>query len=258
MLPWLTRNAKKTYPFGQYLMKRQFLFALYQTPRGKLLQTMEAQYLKRCITVGCKQYQLQIGGLGWETDFIDCSLYQNYVILDGKGIGHERALKINAKAYSLPIQTESMDLVIIPHMLEFDAHRFQTMREINRVLKPGGELVILNFNPISLYVRFQFLWDKKLGESWRAHFITRARMLDWLKLLNFEVLTTVEFGLDRFTINHGKFASVAGAFFSIAYGLKAVKRQYSLIPLTPIKQTNANFATANAGLETNLHKTRIK
>jgi SAM-dependent methyltransferase len=253
MLSWLTENAKKTYPFGQYPMKRQFLFALYQTPRGKLLQTMEAQFLKRCITVGCKQYQLQIGGLNWETDFIDCSLYQNYVILDDKGIGCECALKINAKANSLPIQTESMDLVIIPHMLEFDARRFQTMREINRILKPGGELVILSFNPLSFYVRFQFLWDKKLGESWRAHFIPRARVLDWLKLLNFEVLMTAEFGIDRFSINHGKFASIPGAFFSMAYGLKAVKRQYSLIPLTPVKQTNSNFATANIGLESNLH-----
>lgn len=226
---------------------------MYQTPRGKLLQAMESQYLKRCITVGCKQKQLQIGGLGWEEEFIDCTLYRNYLILDDKGVGVDSAMKVNAKAYSLPIQTESMDLVIIPHMLEFDARRFQTMREINRILKPGGELVVLNFNPLSLYVRFQFLWDKKLSDSWRAHFILRSRMLDWLKLLNFELLTTAEFGLDSFIINHGQF-SAAGAFFSMAYGFKAVKRQYSLIPLTPIKQRKASLATIGAGLESNLPK----
>ncbi len=237
-------------------MKRQFLFALYQTPRGKLLQTMEAQYLKRCLTVGCKQSQLQIGGLEWETDFVDCSLYRNYVIVDGKGMGCASALRVCAKAYSLPIQTESMDLVIIPHMLEFDAQRFQTMREINRVLKPGGELVILCFNPLSLYVRGQFFWDRKLADSWRAHFIPRGRVMDWLKLLNFEVLTTAEFGLDSFSINHGKFGSLSGVFFSMAYGVKAVKRQYSLIPLTPVRQANTNLATANVGLESNLRKVK--
>jgi SAM-dependent methyltransferase len=239
-------------------MKRKFLFALYQTPRGKLLQSMEAKYLKRCITVSCKQNQLQIGGLGWENEFIDCSLYQNYLIVDGKGLGTAAALKVNAKAYSLPIQTESMDLVIIPHMLEFDAHRFRTMREVHRVLKPGGELVILNFSPISVYVRFQFLWDKKFGESWRAHFITRFRVLDWLKLLNFEVLHTAEFGLDAFTITNGEFASIVKSIFSIGYGVKAVKRQYSLIPFEPIKQAKAQFVAANAGLETNIHKTNKK
>ncbi len=233
-------------------MKRNFLFALYQTPRGKLLQTMEAKYLKRCNTTSCKQMQLQIGGLGWEDEFIDCSLYRNYVILDYKNVGTGNALKVNAKAYKLPIQAESMDLVIVPHLLEFDAHRFKTMREIHRVLKPGGELVILSFNPISFYVRLQFLWDKKLGESWHAHFMSRARVLDWLKLLNFELLTTAEFGLDTFTITNGCFASLTGRLFSIAYGLKAVKRQYSLIPLTPVTN-NAKLATAKIAMESRIH-----
>lgn len=236
-------------------MKRKILFALYQTPRGKLLKTMEAKYLKRCITVSCKQKQLQIGGLDWENEFVDCSLYQNYVILDDKGMGNAVALKVNAKAYSLPIQTESMDLVIIPHMMEFDAHRFQTMREVHRVLKPGGELVILSFNAISLYVRFQFLWDKKLGDSWRTHFMSRSRVSDWLKLLNFEVLNTAEFGLDTFVIKQGGFASILNSLFSMAYGVKAVKRQYSFIPLTPVTQSKSKLATANIGLEPNLQNT---
>lgn len=230
-------------------MKREFLFTLYQTPRGKLLQAMEAQYLKRSITSSCKQKQLQIGGLGWETDFIDCSLYQNYIILDGKGLGCDCALKINAKAFNLPIQTESIDMIILPHLLEFDAQRFQTMREINRVLKPGGELIILNFNPFSLTVRSQFLWDRKFADSWRAHFISRTRILDWLKLMNFEVLATVEFGLDTFKITYGVPKLCTSSLFSIAYAIKAVKRQYSLIPLTPVRQEQNSMVTAGIVLE---------
>jgi SAM-dependent methyltransferase len=238
-------------------MKRKFLFALYQTPRGKLLQTMEAKYLKRCITVSCKQNQLQIGGLDWEQDFVDCQLYRNYLILDDKIKGCADAMKVSAKAYSLPIQTESMDLVIIPHLLEFDAQRFRTMREVHRVLKPGGELVILSFNPLSPYVRFQFLWDKKIGESWRAHFVSRARVFDWLKLLNFELINTAEFGLDTFTIFHGQFAPFAKTWFSISYGLKAVKRQYSLIPLTPVTQTKPGLVVANMGLESKSYEMKL-
>ncbi|MGD0960720.1 MAG: methyltransferase domain-containing protein [Methylomonas sp.] len=230
-------------------MKRDFLFTLYQTPRGKLLQSMESLYLKRSITSSCKQRQLQIGGLDWEADFIDCSLYQNYLILDGKGKGCDRALKVNAKAFSLPIMTESMDLVILPHLLEFDAQRFQTMREVNRVLKPGGELIILNFNPYSFSVRCQFIWDKKLADSWRAYFISRARILDWLKLLNFEVMATADFGLDTFKINYSAFKFRSFSLFGMAYGVKAVKRQYSLIPLSPALQDQKNIMPAGIVLE---------
>jgi SAM-dependent methyltransferase len=235
-------------------MKRDFLFALYQTPRGKLLQSMEAQYLKRAITSGCRQYQLQIGGVGWEAEYVDCSLYQNYAILDGKGMGCKSALKINAKAFNLPIRTESIDLVIIPHLLEFDAQRFQTMREVNRVLKPGGELIILNFNPFSLSVRFQFLWDRKLANSWRAHFLPRARILDWLKLMNFDVLASVEFGLDSFVIRNGSYKICRFSLFTMAYGVKAVKRQYSLIPLTPVRQSEKNMLPAGMSMEHQSHQ----
>jgi hypothetical protein len=100
------------------------------------------------------------------------------------------------------------------------------------------------------------LWDKKFGESWRAHFISRSRVQDWLKLLNFEVLHTAEFGLDAFTITNGEFASISKSIFSIGYGLKAVKRQYSLIPFEPVKQAKSQLVVANAGLETNVHKTK--
>jgi hypothetical protein len=215
-------------------MKRKFLFSCYQSPRGKLLQALETDYLTHVITAGCKQTVLQIGALGWENDFIDCSLYERFAIVDTLGEGYEQACKIRARAFSLPIQTASVDLIIVPHLLEFDAQRFQTMREIERILKPEGDLIILSFNPWSLWLRSQYLWDKKLADSWKGHFIPRARIMDWLKLLNFEVKSTAEFGIDSFKLVHGKFSLDKSTLFSSAYAVKAVKRRYTLIPLTPV------------------------
>ncbi|WP_031433702.1 class I SAM-dependent methyltransferase [Methylomarinum vadi] len=235
-------------------MKRKFLFALYQSPRGKLLQTMEGQFLKRSITVSCKQQQLQIGGLGWEEDFIDCSLYRNYCILDLDALGNDKALQVKGKAYTLPIQTESVDLIILPHMLEFDKHRFRTIREIERVLKPGGEIIILNFNPLSFSVRYQYLLDKKLADSWVSHFISRSRVVDWLKLMNFEVLSTAEFYVDTFKIRTGGFQPNFRSLFAIAYGLKAVKRRYKLIPVGSTITQKSRFAAAINGMKFSLKK----
>jgi len=227
-------------------MKRNFLFAWYQTPRGKLLKELEADYLKRSITVSCQQIILQIGGLGWEDEFIDCTLYKNYTVLDAKGLGCDEARKIQAKAYSLPLQSDSVDMIIIPHLLEFDAQRFQTMREVERVLKPEGLFVVLNFNPWSLWVRYQFLWDKKMADSWGGHFISRSRVLDWLKLLNFEVTVSSEFNLDSVSSKRGKLIADRHSFFSTAYAIKAIKRRYNIIPLTPVKNGSARMALINS------------
>ena len=227
-------------------MKRNFLFTWYQTPRGKLLRELEAEYIKKSITVSCQQDILQIGGLGWESEFIDCTLYKSYTVLDAKGFGCDKARKIQAKAYNLPLQTASMDMIIVPHLLEFDTHRFQTMREIERVLKPEGLLVILNFNPWSLWVRYQFLLDKKMADSWGGHFISRARILDWMKLLNFEVSMSSEFNLDSINSKQGKLIKYGHSFFFTAYAIKAIKRRYNIIPLTPIKNTSTKLALINS------------
>jgi len=235
-------------------MKRKFLFSFYQTPQGKLLQIQEKNLLKRSITVSCKQTILQIGSLGWENDFIDGSLYQKYSILDNIENGHAEFVRILAHSFQLPIQSESVDLVLLPHLLEFDTNRFQTMREVERVLKPEGEIIIINFNPFNLWVRMQILWDKKLSDSWRTHFISRSRILDWLKLLNFEVETTYEFTLDSILATPEQFKLGKRTLFSMAYAVRAVKRQYTLIPLTPIKSKPSRLATATSALKSSTHR----
>jgi SAM-dependent methyltransferase len=234
-------------------MKRDFLFAYYQTPRGKLLRDLEVDYLASSIVVSCKQTVLQIGGLGWENEFIDCTLYTNYTILDAKSLGCQGARKIRAKSYHLPLQCDSVDMIILPHILEFDAYRFQTMREVERVLKPEGTVVILSFNPWSVWVRYQYLWDKRLADSWRGHFIRRSRVIDWLKLLNFEVTTVSQFNLDSIKTTHFKMAN-AFSLSATAYGVKAIKRRYNLIPLTPVKNLSPRLALAGSAMTSHPHK----
>jgi ubiquinone/menaquinone biosynthesis C-methylase UbiE len=134
----------------------------------------------------------------------------------------------------------------VPHLLEFDTHRFQTIREVERVLKPEGLLIVLNFNPWSIWVRYQYLWDKKMADSWGGHFISRSRILDWLKLLNFEVTVSSEFNLDSVHSTHVKFITHSHSFSSTAYAIKAIKRRYNLIPLTPVKNGSPLLILVNS------------
>lgn len=89
----------------------------------------------------------------------------------------------------MPFATHSVDLVVLPHVLEFAAEPHQILREVDRILIPEGRLIICGFNPASLWGMRQVLgrvanhpYLPKEGE-----FISLMRLKDWLKLLSMEV-----------------------------------------------------------------------
>jgi SAM-dependent methyltransferase len=89
----------------------------------------------------------------------------------------------------LPFQSQSLDLVVLPHGLEFAAEPHQLLREVERVLIPEGQAIICGFNPASLWGMRQVA-----GRLTGAHFLPQngefigmPRLKDWLKLLNMEV-----------------------------------------------------------------------
>ena len=85
-----------------------------------------------------------------------------------------------------------------------------------------------------------------MADSWGGHFISRSSVLDWLKLLNFEVTVSSEFNLDSVSSKHGKFIAHGHSFFSTAYAVKAIKRRYNIIPLTPVKNGSPRLALVNS------------
>ena len=135
----------------------------------------------------------------------------------------------------LPFASQSLDLVVLPHVLEYAAEPHQVLREVERVLIPEGQLVICGFNPASL-------WGMRhvAGRAARSpylpaagEFISMPRMKDWLKLLNLGV-TRASYGcyapafrselwLDRF-----HFLEPAGQrwwpYFGAVYIVHAIKR----------------------------------
>jgi SAM-dependent methyltransferase len=89
----------------------------------------------------------------------------------------------------LPFASQSLDLVVLPHVLEFSTDPHQVLREVERVLIAEGQLIICGFNPASL-------WGLRQGMGRLARspylpvageFISMPRMKDWLKLLNLGV-----------------------------------------------------------------------
>ena len=92
---------------------------------------------------------------------------------------------LRADGHELPFANDSVDLILLPHVLEFSPAPHQMLREVERVLRPEGQVIITGFNPVSLWgVKRQFGGNQA---PWNSEFISLFRAKDWLKLLNLEV-----------------------------------------------------------------------
>lgn len=96
---------------------------------------------------------------------------------------------------ALPFPNQSLDLVLLPHTLELARDPHDTLREVERVLVPEGRVVIVGFNPASLWGLRQQAghWRQRLGGERPLYLpsagelIAYRRVRDWLRLLGFEV-----------------------------------------------------------------------
>ncbi len=90
----------------------------------------------------------------------------------------------------LPFASQSLDLVVMPHTLEVGGDPYACLREADRVLVAGGQVVISGFNALSLWGARQLL-ARIGGEGYlpqSGELISPRRVRDWLRLLSFEVV----------------------------------------------------------------------
>lgn len=141
----------------------------------------------------------------------------------------------------LPFASRSLDLLILPHVLDFTVHPHHVLREGERVLVGEGRLILTGFNPLSLW-GLRRLIQGQFSVPWRAHFFSLARIKDWLALLGLEP------GCSTFMayappveqsnwLHNCHFMETAGErWWPLAagvYGIEAVKRQQGMRLITP-------------------------
>lgn len=95
---------------------------------------------------------------------------------------------MHARPEELPVAGQSIDLVALPHMLEFSPNPHQLLREVERVLRPEGRLLLAGFNPVSLWGLKRRLGRREVY-PWNGRFLSLTRIKDWLSLLGFELLS---------------------------------------------------------------------
>jgi SAM-dependent methyltransferase len=150
-----------------------------QTPLGQYLLERERAYIDRTVTDIFGYNALQLGLP--EIDLLRANRMPLRATVDRAG-----SALLRADSAELPIVSASVDLVLLPHVLEFSEKPHQILREVERVLVPDGHLVVTCFNPMSLWGARHSLF-KREAYPWSGRFIPLMRLKDWLALLGFEM-----------------------------------------------------------------------
>jgi SAM-dependent methyltransferase len=157
-----------------------------QTPAGVYMRAWEQTCLDN-LTVDIFGYNaVQIGMP--QIDALAANRMPNKWLVDRRVRAEPgpRPVSLTCDFTELPFPSQSLDLVVLPHVLEFSTDPHQVLREVERVLIPEGQVIICGFNPTSLWGARHVL-RRLCGASFlppTEALITMPRMKDWLKLLN--------------------------------------------------------------------------
>ena len=162
---------------------------------------------------------------------------------------------------SLPFAAHSIDVVVIPHVLEYTSDPGAALKEIERVLIEDGRLIVTGFNPWSLWGLWRLIPERHNRPPWNGCFHGTARLKHWLSMLDFELLEVERFSIrpprtGKGLLSRLLFLEKPGKFwlplFGAAYIIVAQKRR---IPATPIKMNwrkKIFLPGASAGPATNM------
>ena len=234
-MPMETRDATDT-------IDRQALHAWFSSVPGCEIARDEVAQLARLLPNLFGYHLLQVGCLG-DFDLLAKSriLYRHIVEIDGHRRSHNYPV-VQGSATALPVESDSIDVVVLPHILEFEAQPHEALRESARVIVPDGHLIICGFNPWSLLGCWRYLKRHQQAVPWRAQFLALTRLRDWLALLGFDVVSQEAcffkppFSNERLLkrlVFLDKIGSRMPAYFSGAYVLLARKRVTTLTPVRP-------------------------
>ena len=183
-------------------------------------------------------YQLlQLGELGADTAYLaNCPISRKTLVSHRVTTGS--ASVIVGEGRRLPVASDSVDAVLLIHTLDFSPDPHQVLREVERVLIPEGRVIVVGFNPYSLWGLWRLFGRWRGAIPWCGHFLSYPRLNDWLTLLGFGVerMDVMEF---RSPTRKGRFEimeNVGRRVWPMLAGVYVVRAVKRVSRVTPIRQ----------------------
>ena len=156
-----------------------------ESEAGQILLQHEQVQVARALERIFGDQLVQISLWGPPATFTAAARTQIAVLVGGAG---EPGISAEMAPNRLAILTDSVDAVLLPHTLERHADPHGVLREVHRILRPDGKVVILGFNPFSWW-GFRHRISPNGFPAGLHRQITKSRLSDWLSLLNLTIET---------------------------------------------------------------------
>lgn len=219
---------------GSKPLTNEELLRWQRSRRGRQILALEEQQLRPALSGLIGRHILQIGSWGHGHRLLAAAEIPHHAVL-GQIASPDIEALIDVE--DLPLQSKSVDAVILPHTLEFVHSPHTLLREVDRILNDRGRIIILGFNPWSVFgIRSRAgLFRSQLPP--RGHLYSVARICDWLNLLGLETGQIVRFGIGfpwmpAYTENDPLHFSYWASLISNNYLLVARKR---VIPMNRVE-----------------------
>jgi len=167
-------------------LQEQAMAEWYRSDLGNHLLSVERDLVTRAISGRFGSIIAQLDS-GFHEALFEKRLFGSGIIVSQL---ENRALNpvVLAEPEQLPFEPESLDMVLMHHTLDICNDPYQVVRESAIALRPGGLLIVLGFNPFSLW-GLRALVQGRSGNAgvWSSRFIRSGRVEDWMHLLDFEL-----------------------------------------------------------------------
>lgn len=204
-----------------------------ELPKGEYFRDALECQLKPWLAKMYGFHLLKIGNLSAEINTESCAIsHQVNVSLAGQPV------QVKADPLHLPFAEKSVDACLLANTLPWCSDPHRLLREADRVLIDDGWLILSGFNPMSLMGLRKLVPVLRRKSPYNSRMFTFTRQLDWLSLLNFEVMHYSGFQVLPWTQQGGKMLTTHFPALGCMQLIVARKRT---IPLTlnPMKQSKA-------------------
>lgn len=206
------------------------LHSWFESRLGAYLLRQERKVLDEALPTLFGYFLVQVGTWGPVGSLLHASPIRGQYVLDP---GRDDALQLRSEFDALPLASDSVDALLLPHTLEHAADPHRVLREAERVLVGEGHLVVLGFQPWNLWALRQ-----RCGSPtpWAGRYVSARRLHEWLAVLGFD---TVNLRRYLYRPPFARALLVRSAFLdhwrwrpvASAYMLVARKRVFAVTPL---------------------------